>query len=239
MEMIQLIDNIVRWLDILAWPLLVLLGALFLRRPIKEFLQVLAREIPKRNIDTPWLKLSLEKKDLESKEPVPAPAEHETVHRSLKELQKILVQAQGLSVQKKREEAIAVLKDGNQLFPNNFMVLHNLGVELIRLGIAENRKEHFLEAESACLEAVHLAYGGFPYGTYYNLARAQARAGRVEALKDTFGMLKKINLPENLGKAIADADGDFECDQAVTGLQQYKDLKSHYQEKYKPSAAAQ
>lgn len=122
------------------------------------------------------------------------------------------------------EKAIDALLEANRVAPNQIVILHNLGVLLIRLGKANNRTEYLIQAEVVCKQALCLNRP-FPYGTLYNLARAQAAIGNIDGLKETLRKMSKIKLPDNLAKAIVDGDADFEHYVEVKELQEYKDLK--------------
>lgn len=121
--------------------------------------------------------------------------------------------------------AIAYLKKANIIFPNQWNILHNLAVELIRYGKPNNKFEYLVEAENVCRSALYITEI-FPYGTLYNLARAQAANRNVTGLKETFHWMAQVEMPGNLSKALADGDPDFENYKDVIILDEYINLKA-------------
>lgn len=128
--------------------------------------------------------------------------------------------------------AVMHLKAANNIFPGQWQILHNLAVELIRLGKKSKSIEFLIEAEAVCRSALYLL-GEFPYGTFYNLARAQAASGNLHGLRETFEYMKYIKLPDNLEWALIEGDNDFEDYDAVKQMQEYKDLRKLLMDKGK------
>ena len=145
------------------------------------------------------------------------------------------------------ELATQYLKQANRILPNQIFILHNLGTCLLRLGNANLKTDNnnqcisrsypsievFIEAESVCQKALHV-YEQFPYGTFYNLARAQAGAGNISGIKETFVQMMKIKLPEDLAKTFAKRKGDedFSRYPDICELNEYKNLRDHLRKKY-------
>jgi tetratricopeptide (TPR) repeat protein len=136
----------------------------------------------------------------------------------------LLQRAQNLSNSNQNDGAIDLLMQANRILPNQWVVLHNLGVLLIRLGKSTHSVELLVQAEMACKQALYVARA-FPYGTLYNLARAQAASGNLAGIEETFAMMAGVNLPSNLAHAIVAGDGDFEQYENVKKLDAYQALR--------------
>jgi len=229
--------KILKYFDILIWPFIVILILLIFRKPIYSLLNEIPNILKKfEEMKFPGLTLKRSSKDYTKADESIPPEDYSLKEKLSKDiiadLNNLILNAYNLSRNKMHEEAAIELKKAIQMKPHDWGLLHNLGVELIRAGKKKNNIELLIEAEQVCKNAIFVA-DMFPYGTYYNLARAQAASGNINGLKETLNLMKKIDLPENLGSALAKEDPDIRMSDDIANLQEYKDLIAIMKNKYK------
>lgn len=219
-------DELFRWFSLLlSWPVVALVMFIIVICGFKQNLRALIDRL--KSISTKYGSATFvaPKEIAQSLGAVfpKAPIQSDTNTASV--VADMMRRAQQLIESKENEKAIDLLLRINQIMPNQWVVLHNLGVLLIRLGKATKKTELLVQAEMTCKQAIYLEKT-FPYGTMYNMARAQAASGNTEGLKETLAMLANVKLPSNLAKALVDGDRDFEDYEGVKDLKEYKNLRS-------------
>lgn len=236
-----ILDQIIHYIIPLQWFIIVLILVVFFRKVIAELIQAFVNKINELNEASTSninLKFNGSPEDKNSKGIVNPPEEP-------KKSKKINVESLTLEFFNRALEAtqnnnhlkaVNFLKKANILMPNQWVILHNLGVELIRYGRDSNntdRFEYLIEAEEACKNAI-IVSEQFPYGTFYNLARAQASLNNIIGLKETLSSMAKINLHEHFGKALAKEDQDIHMNSnEIKDLKEYKELIKKMKDKYK------
>jgi len=216
----------------ISWPAAALIAICILRNPLRSILSAIASLIGKSKLKFPGgFEVVPVSEDLARKDTVsaarPEMAVSDSRQTEVEEFFRLISQATRLANSNRHKEAVGELKTANRILPNQWLVLHNMAVSLIRLGKSEKCPEYCIEAESVCRVALAAA-PSFPYGTLYNLARAQAAGGNIVGLRETFEQLKLIKLPENLAGALAKGDVDFEDYPNVTAMPEYQVLKQHW-----------
>ncbi len=210
---------------LLSWPVVILIIFLVtLGRYGDEIRGVLERI---KGIETKYGSIYFAEKEetAKSKDLIPVNLSQSPKNELLVKISNLINQANHASESNQNDKAISILLSANQLLPNDVLILHNLGVMLIRYGKQKGSKEKevFIQAEIACRQAIYLGEI-FPYGTLYNLARAQSLGGNIEGLKETLGMMSRVNLHKNLRDALVHGDSDFQGNADVASLAEYKEL---------------
>ncbi len=225
-------EEILHWLFIFIWPIIVILAIFILKDPINNLLKTFAGIIPKSDIEIgKYLKLSPRKGINDAKElkieydAIEGAKEKKSDQRAaeLKWFGELLNEAQTFMDTQNNEEAIKTLKYANRIVPNHILVLHNLGVVLIRNG--KIRKECYIEAENVCKNALYSS-DEFPFGTLYNLARAQSIGGNFVGLRQTLLQMSKVGLPANLANALLNdpPDPDIASSDEVIAMPEFAAL---------------
>lgn len=227
------VQTFLAYLEVLAWPLLILGLVWAFRKQVRETLTAFQERVrfmtgaSAGSFNFTFAQPSAQ--DLAETElmpPGPPVATSSDQNRGSAKaglVQRLLNDALEASKQGDHQEAISSFRQVNVLVPNQIQVIHNLAVELIRLGKKNGMTEPLMEAETLCKSALPLS-NTFPYGTFYNLARAQAEANNIQGLRETLGYMLRIDLPENLARALAEEDMDIRKSDEIEELAEYKQL---------------
>lgn len=228
-----LVETVLSYLEVLAWPLLVLGLVYVFRKPARDILTAFQERVKFMTGasigNTNFTFASPSAEDLGDSNPMPVstsfsfapPSGQDSLSTKAGMVQKFLSIAHDASERGNNQEAISNYRKVNILVPNQIQVIHNLAVELIRLGRETKVTEYLIEAETLCKNALPLS-DTFPYGTFYNLARAQAAANNIQGLRETLGYMSRIRLPDNLALALAKEDPHIKMSDEIGNLPEYK-----------------
>jgi hypothetical protein len=217
--------SIVPWI---AWPFIVVLILIVFAGPIRGLISSIPDILRKSKISLPGVTIEPSTASLGEKEPVSVAGitiegvqKPDQADRDL--LLHLLKESEARTTGGDHIRAVEILQQANILFPNQWQILHNLGAVFIRLfkHTGSSHPEYLVQAESACRTALSLLRV-FPYGTHYNLARAQALGGNIQGLRETLSQMRFVDMPHNLAKALADGDKDIRASDEIAELPEYQ-----------------
>lgn len=236
-----LVETLLAYLEVLAWPLLILGLVWAFREQVSKTLTAFQERVrfmtgaSAGSVNLTFAQPNAQ--DLTKKGPIsPGPPVVTSSDRNRGSgkaslVQQLLSGALDASRRGDSQEAISSFRQLNVLVPNQIQVIHNLAVELIRLGKETGMTEPLIEAETLCKSALPLS-DTFPYGTFYNLARAQAEANNIQGLRETLGYMFRIELPKNLAQALAGTDIDIRKSDEIAELAEYQQLVKYCRERF-------
>lgn len=218
----------------LAWPIVILIVVVLFRKQVVAAINYLTTRLEKLKITPKGVTAEFNS----SKDLIPPKAIRGGESDASKgpQVHQYLYEAQKFVDDEKNAEAIVKLKEANFIRPNYYPVLHNLGTLLIREGLSliENEERsaaqtQFIQAEEVCRSAMFVA-DFFPFGTLYNLCRAQYLGLNIVGLEETYGRIERLvdTMPRNLKEAIVGGDPQIGGDPLESSSTTYKSMYTAY-----------